>query len=268
MSLTLGTGPLANAPGGAFNFDLAGSSPKHRIFFADYPLRLRAQVGDRTVLDTTRAKLLYETNIMPVVYAPLEDFDASLLERTDHSTHCPFKGDASYWTVRAGDVVLENAVWAYEDPLPAAPWLQGYAAMYWKLAAAWYVEEEPVPLGHLRDPFHRVDVHESSRPVTVRIGDRVIAHSERPKLLIETGLPMKVYVPRADVVAGVLAPADKRTTCPYKGEARYWHVAGSADAAWSYEAPLPEAIKVQGHISFDADGIAVDLGEPRAQLRG
>ena len=118
MSLTLGTGPLASAPGGAFNFDLAGASPKHRIFFADYPLRLRAVAGDRTVVDTTRAKLLYETNIMPVVYAPLEDFDASLLERTDHSTHCPFKGDASYWTVRAGDVVLENAVWAYEDPLP------------------------------------------------------------------------------------------------------------------------------------------------------
>ena len=125
MSLTLGTGPLASAPGGAFNFDLAGASPKHRIFFADYPLRLRAVAGDRTVVDTTRAKLLYETNIPPVVYAPLEDFDASLLERTDHSTHCPFKGDASYWTVRAGDVVLENAVWAYEDPLPAAPWLRG-----------------------------------------------------------------------------------------------------------------------------------------------
>jgi len=266
MSLTLGTGPLASAPGGAFNFDLAGASPKHRIFFADYPLRLRAVAGDRTVVDTTRAKLLYETNIMPVVYAPLEDFDASLLERTDHSTHCPFKGDASYWTVRAGDVVLENAVWAYEDPLPAAPWLEGHAAMYWKLASAWYVEEEPVSLGHLRDPFHRVDVHESSRPATVRIGDRVIAHSERPKLLIETGLPMKVYVPRADVVGGVLAPAEKRTTCPYKGEAHYWDVAGIADAAWSYESPLPEAIKVQGHLSFDAEEITVELGAPRAQL--
>ena len=123
-----------------------------------------------------------------------------------------------------------------------------------------------MPLGHLRDPFHRVDVHESSRPVTVRIGDRVIAHSERPKLLIETGLPMKVYVPRADVVGGVLAPAEKRTTCPYKGEAHYWDVAGIADAAWSYESPLPEAIKVQGHLSFDAEEITVELGAPRAQL--
>ena len=268
MSLTLGTGPLANAPGGAFNFDLAGSSPKHRIFFADYPLRLRAQVGDRTVLDTTRAKLLYETNILPVPYAPIEDFDAALLVRTEHTTHCPFKGDASYWSVRAGDTEVENAVWTYADPLPAAPWLKGQAALYWKRATAWYVEEEPVPLGHLRDPFHRVDVHESSRPATVRMGDRVIAHSDRPKLLIETGLPMKVYVPRADVAAGVLAPAQRRTACPYKGEARFWDVAGIADGAWSYDAPLPEATKVQGHVSFDAEGIDVDLGAPRAQLTG
>src|SRR5215216_898782 len=101
MSLSLGTGPLAGQPGGAFNFDLS-EAPAHRIFFSDYPRRLRAVVGDRVVLDTTAAKLLYETGIPPVPYVPLADFDQALLERTDHSTHCPFKGDASYWTVRAG----------------------------------------------------------------------------------------------------------------------------------------------------------------------
>ena len=94
----------------------------------------------------------------------------------------------------------------------------------------------------------------------------MIARSERPKLLFETGLPTRVYVPRADIVPGVLAPAEKRTQCPYKGQASYWSVAGIADAAWSYEAPLPEAIKAQGHVSFDAEGIEVELGEPRAQL--
>ena len=100
--------------------------------------------------------------------------------------------------------------------------------------------------GALRDPYHRVDVHESSRPVTVTAGGGVVARSERPKLLFETGLAARVYLPRADVAAGVLAPAEKRTICPYKGEASYWSVAGIADAAWSYEAPLPEAIKVRG----------------------
>ncbi len=264
MSLSLGTGPLAGQPGGAFNFDLS-DAPAHRIFFADYPRRLRALVGDRVVLDTTAAKLLYETGILPVPYLPLEDFDQELLERTEHTTHCPFKGEATYWTVRAGDEQLENAVWAYEDPLPEAGWLNGYGALYWNKASAWFVEEEPV-LGHLKDPFHRVDVHESSRRVKITSDGTVVARSERPKLLFETGMPARVYVPRADVAAGVLAPADKRTVCPYKGQASYWSLPGIADAAWSYEAPLPEAIKVQGHVCFDAEGVEIDLGEPSAQV--
>jgi uncharacterized protein (DUF427 family) len=264
MSLTLGTGPLAGQPGGSFNFDLS-AAPAHRIFFADYPRRLRALVGDRVVLDTVGARLLYETGIGPVPYVPLADFDHELLERTDHTTHCPFKGDASYWTLRAGGEVLENSVWAYEDPLPEAPWLQGFAALYWDRASAWFVEEEPV-LGHLKDPFHRVDVHESSRPVTVTAGGRVVARSERPKLLFETGLPTCTYVPRADVAAGALGRAEKRTVCPYKGEATYWSLPGIRDAAWSYEAPLPEAVKVQGHVAFDADGVELTLGAPRAQI--
>ena len=95
---------------------------------------------------------------------------------------------------------------------------------------------------------------------------RVVARSERPKLLFETGLPARVYVPRADVAAGVLAPAEKRTVCGYKGEASYWSVAGVADAAWSYEAPLPEAIKVQGHVAFDAAPVVdgASSASPRA----
>jgi uncharacterized protein (DUF427 family) len=264
MSLTFGTGPFAGEPAGAFNFDLSGA-PAHRIFFHDYPRRLRALVGDRVVLDTVRGKLLHETGLLPVPYVPLEDFDGSLLERTDHTTHCPFKGDASYWSVRAGDTLAENAVWAYEDPRPEASWLKGYAALYWNKASAWFAEEERV-FAHLRDPFHRVDVLESSRPVTVRVDGRVVARSERPKLLYETGLPARVYITPSDVVPGVLGASDKRTVCPYKGEARYVSVAGVEHAAWTYEAPLPDAIKVQEHVCFDDAKVDVELGEPRAQL--
>jgi len=264
MTLSIGTGPLSGRPGGAFNFGLS-DAPAHRLFFFDYPGRLRALVGERVVLDTVAARLLYETGLLPVPYVPLADFDAELLERTDHTTHCPFKGDASYWSVRAGSQVVENAVWAYEDPRPESDWLKGYGALYWDKAAKWFLEEEPV-FGHLRDPFHRVDVHESSRPVTVRAGGRVVARSARPKLLFETALPPRVYVPRADVVPGVLAESEQRAVCPYKGESRYWSVAGVEDAAWSYEAPLPEAIKAQGHICFDPERVELELGEPRARL--
>jgi uncharacterized protein (DUF427 family) len=268
MSLTIGSGPLAGHPRGETNYSL--DAPKHRIWFEPYPRRLRAVVGDRVVLDTERAHLLHETGILPVPYAPLEDFDTALLERTRRSTHCPFKGDASYWTLRVGDRVVEDAVWAYEQPLGAAPWLAGFAALYWRKADEWYVEDGRV-LGHLRDPYHRVDVAESSRTARVRAGGRVVAETSRPKIVFETSLPPRVYVPRADVDPAVLVPSDTRTVCPYKGEASYWSVrAGERlleDAAWSYLTPLCEAGAVADHLSFLGDGIEVELDEPQDRFR-
>jgi uncharacterized protein (DUF427 family) len=260
MSLTVGTGPLAGKPSGDFNFAWDGA-PAHRILFEPYPRRMRALVGDRVVLDSVRGQLLYETGILPRLYVPLDDFDADLLERTSTSTHCPFKGDASYWTIRVGDRVLEDAVWAYEQPLDRAPWLAGYASLYWEKADAWFCEDERL-FSHLRDPYHRVDVFEASRPARVRVHGTVVAESARAKLLYETGLPVRVYVPGADVAPGALSPSSKRTVCPYKGEATYWNVAGVGDGAWSYETPLPEALEIARHLSFDGDGIEVELEEP------
>jgi uncharacterized protein (DUF427 family) len=269
MSLTIGSGPLAGHPGGAFNFRLDGA-PRHRIFFEDYPRRLRAVVGGRVVLDTTRAKLLHETGILAVPYVPLEDVDPDVLERTGRSTHCPFKGDASYWTVRVGERVLEDALWGYEAPMEGARWLAGHVALYWDRADAWYVEEERV-FAHLRDPYHRVDVLETSRRARVSVNGTVVARTDRAKLLYETSLPVRVYVPPADIAPGALAPSEKRTRCPYKGEATYWSVAVDGhrvpDGAFSYEAPLPDALKVQGHVSFHGEGVEVELDEPGDRFR-
>jgi uncharacterized protein (DUF427 family) len=263
MTLTLAAGPLAGTPGGAFNFSLDGAPP-HRIFFERYPRRLRAVVGDRVLVDTVGARLLHETAIAPVVYVPLADVDPAVLTRTDTSTHCPFKGDASYWTVTVGERVIRDVLWAYEEPLPAAEWLRGYGAFYWDRIDAWYVEDEQVT-GRLRDPYHRVDVHASSRPVVVRAGGTVVARSSRPKLVFETGLEPRVYIPHEDVTPGVLEPSERRTSCPYKGEARYWSVkAGGStlqDVAWTYDHPLSEAAKAAGHVSFDGEGVEVELAD-------
>jgi uncharacterized protein (DUF427 family) len=257
MTLTLGTGPLAQSPGGALNFDLS-AAPEHRIFFEDYPRRLRAVVAGVTILDTREAKLLHETAHLPVPYVPIAALDASLLTRTETSTHCPFKGDASYWSLGAGDATLDDFVWAYESPMPAAAWLEGYAALYWGKVDELYVEDER-QLGHIRDPYHRVDALESSRHVRVTAGGEVVAESDRPVMVFETGLPPLAYLPRADVLPGVLAPSGKRSICPYKGEASYWSVNGIGDAAWSYETPLPEAMRAQGHVSFAGEGIEVTM---------
>jgi uncharacterized protein (DUF427 family) len=259
MSLTLGSGPLGREPGAA-NFTV--ESPAHRLLFEPDPRRLRALVGDRVVLDTTRAHLLHETGILPVVYAPLEDFDAGVLERTATTTHCPFKGDATYFSIRAGDRLVEDAAWTYEQPLERAPWLKGFAALYPDRVDAWFVEDEPLT-GHLRDPYHRVDVHASSRPVRVTAGEQVIAQSTRPVLVFETSLPARPYIPLADVPAGVLTPSATHTHCPYKGEATYYdvHAGGTTypDAAFGYDAPLPESLKLAGHVSFWGEHVRVDL---------
>ena len=259
MSLTLGPAPLGTQPGGAFNFALDGA-PAHRLYFEPYPRRIRALVGDRVVLDSQRGHLLHESNILPRLYVPLEDIQG--LEPSETSTHCPFKGDASYFHL-AG---VEDAVWTYEDPIPAAAWLRGYGCLYHEKADAWFVEDERV-FGKLRDPYHRVDVFESSRPVTVTAGGEVIARSDRAKLLFETGLPPVAYLPGADVEAGALAPADKRTTCPYKGEAHYWHVRGIENGAWSYETPLSEAEGVARHVAFSGEGIEVAIDEPADRFK-
>lgn len=259
MTLTVGGAPLANRTTGETNYTL--DSPPHRLLFEPYPLRLRAIVGGRVVLDSTRACLLHETGLQVVPYVPLDDLDASALERTDTTTHCPFKGDASYWTVGGA----QDALWAYEDPLEAAAWLRGFAALKWSVPERWLVEDEPAFGPHLRDPYHRVDVWETSRPVEVRAGEHVLARSTRARLLAETSLPVRVYLPLGDVAPGVLEESATRTECPYKGEARYWSVRGGdtrmEDAAWLYETPLPEALKVAGHVCFDADGIDITVGE-------
>jgi uncharacterized protein (DUF427 family) len=261
MSLTQGRGPLGGGPGSS-NYTI--QAPAHRILFEPDPRRLRAFVGDTLVLDTTGAHLLHETGIAPVVYVPLADLDETLLERSQTTSHCPFKGDASYWSLRAGDELRADAVWAYEDPLPEASWLHGFASLYFDRVDRWLVEDEKVDGGRLRDPYHRVDAHVSSRPLTVTAGGEVIARSQRPTLVFETSLPVRAYVARGDVVAGHLRPSDKTTSDPYIGEATWWHVhAGGEtfrDAAHSYELPRAEAMKIAGLVCFSGEGISNDLG--------
>src|SRR4051794_8025109 len=182
MSLSLGSAPLGRSPAGAFNFDLDAAAPAHKIYFADFLPRVRAVLAGRTVLDTTRGKLLYETGILPRFYAPIEDFDAEVLTRTDRTTHCAFKGDASYWSLTVDGSSRENAVWAYESPIEDARWLAGFASLYHDKADEWWVEDELV-VGALRDPFHRVDVLPSSRRVVVAVDDEVLVDTDRAVLL-------------------------------------------------------------------------------------
>jgi uncharacterized protein (DUF427 family) len=86
--------------------------------------------GGRVIASTDQALVLQESTYPPVYYLPLEAVDADVLEPTDHQTYCPFKGDASYYTLRDGDRVAENAVWAYVTPYDSVSEIAGHVAFY------------------------------------------------------------------------------------------------------------------------------------------
>ncbi len=257
MTLTLANGPLA--PGAPETVNYALDGPRNKILFSPFPRRVRATFGGETVIDTEAGMLLHESNILPALYVPAADVRLDLATATDHSTHCPYKGDASYWSITVGDRTAENALWGYKDPIESAAWLDGYVAAYWGRLDRWFDEDDEV-FGHLRDPYHRVDVRPSSRTVTVTVGGEVVAETSNAKLLSETGLPNRFYIPEADVRSERFEASETASHCPYKGDASYRSLAGSAegaDVAWIYADPFDESRAVAGHWSFDGETVDI-----------
>ncbi|MEA2368026.1 MAG: hypothetical protein QOH38_744 [Thermoleophilaceae bacterium] len=247
MSLTRGTGPFAPRRAGVFNFELGRT--KGLIYFEDSPRRIRAILAGETIVDSRRSKLLHEQGKLPIHYFPEDEVRTELLEPTDHHTHCPWKGDASYWSVRVGDTVAENAVWGYPEPLPDAPPLAGHLAFYWDSMDEWLEEDEPL-IGHARDPYHRVDVVDTSRAIRIEIDGDVVAETTRARALFETGLPTRWYIPPDDVRADLLTTSDTHSVCAYKGVASYRTVGDEADVAWFYPEPRRDAERIRDHLCF------------------
>ena len=266
MTLTIGTGPFGDQGEKTFNFEV--EAPRdHVLYFEDSPRRVRVILGGETVADSRRVKLMHETRHLPVYYFPEEDVRMDLLEATDRTTKCPFKGEASYWSVRVGENVAENAVWSYPDPIESAPPIAGYLAFYWRKMDHWYEEDEEVFV-HPRDPYHRVDVLESSRHVKVSVNGEVVAETDRPMILFETGLPPRYYIPPEDVREDVLVQSDRHTQCPYKGIASYHSVEAGGetvkDLVWHYPEPIAAAEKIRDNLSFFNEKVDLEVdGEPQ-----
>jgi len=252
----------------------AGTAPARRIVTEVIPRRVRAFLGGIAVADTLRPLMLFEEGHVPAWYFPLDDVRMDRLVPSEHVTHCPWKGDARYWTVRVGDRVAENAAWSYPSPRPDAPDLSAYLSLYWNAMDAWFEEDEEVYV-HPRDPYKRVDVLASSRRVEVILAGEKVADCARPRLLFETGLPVRYYLPKVDVRLDWLVPSPTRTRCPYKGVASYYSAAiGSVlveDIAWYYPFPVPECPKIENLVCFyneRVDELRVDgVVEERPQTK-
>jgi uncharacterized protein (DUF427 family) len=178
-----------------------------------------------TLIDTRGALLVWEPGKKVPIYAfPAEDVAT------------PADADTASVGVRA-----------FDDPD-----LAGYVTVAWEALEHWYEEDEEVFV-HPRDPFVRVDALSSSRHVRVERDGHLLAESNDPILVFETGLPTRYYLPESDVNAAVLADSDLRTGCPYKGFASYRDAVLDGrrhpSLFWYYQDPFSEVSKVKGRLA-------------------
>jgi uncharacterized protein (DUF427 family) len=190
--------------------------------------RVRVYAGGHLVADSSAPRLVWEIPHYPTYYLPAGDVVAELE---------PADGDT--FDVVVGEVVVPGAATRRDDLVRL-----DFAAM-----DEWLEEDEPIYV-HPRDPYKRVDVLASSRHVEVRIDGVTVADSHQPRILFETSLPPRYYLPLADVRLDLLRPSTTTTSCPYKGTAEYWHVGDHEDIVWIYRTPLPESQKVAGLVCF------------------
>jgi uncharacterized protein (DUF427 family) len=229
------------------------TNPEYKITFERSPRRVRVRFNDETIADSSAAHLLFETRHLPIYYFPRADVRMDLLRASEHHTYCPYKGTASYWSIGAGDRLSENAVWGYPEPFAEVASIQDYVAFYWDRVDHWFEEDDEIFV-HARDPYKRVDVVNSARPVRVIVGGETVAETARARFLFETRLPTRYYVPPEDVRMDLLVPSEKVTACPYKGTARYYSIKIGervfADLVWCYPEPIPECPKIKGYLCF------------------
>jgi uncharacterized protein (DUF427 family) len=267
MGLMSGSGPLGRKPAGTFNFD--PPPPGSALYLEPSPKRVRVLVAGETIADSRRVMLLHESGHQPIYYFPPEDVRSDLLEPSDRHTRCPKKGEASYFTIRVGERVVDAGAWYYPAPIAGAPPIDHLIAFYWNRVDRWLEEDEEVFV-HPRDPYHRVDVVRSDRHLRVSLDGGLLADSSRALALFESNLPTRWYLPREDVAAE-LEPSQTVTRCPYKGQASYYSVklAGGElgnDLIWCYEAPLAEVVRIEGLLCFFNERVDIELdGELQAR---
>jgi uncharacterized protein (DUF427 family) len=232
--------------------------------------RVRANLGADTIVDSTRAILVWEPRrVVPSYAVPAEDIRADLSTAPPADSQAagvlhpgiPFRvHTAAGEPVSIADREGAGFRLADED-------LDGYVVLDFKAFDEWYEEDEPIH-GHPRDPFHRVDVRRTARRVRIEIDSEVIAETTSARMLFETSLPTRFYVPREDVRAE-LRPSELHTYCPYKGQASYWSLdAGGRirkDLAWSYEEPLPDIVAITGLVAFWNERVDIFLDDAHGE---
>jgi uncharacterized protein (DUF427 family) len=217
--------------------------------------RVRAYLEGDLVADTYAPLLVWENSHYPAYYIPAADVRAELIP-AGKSEQKKWLGDAELLHVKASMATAELAARRYPDS-PVRE-LRDSVRLEWGAMSEWLEEDEPVYV-HPRSPYTRIDILASSRQVRVELDGVTVAESGQPRILFETGLPPRYYLPLTGLRVDLLRPSDTSSKCPYKGTAAYWSVDTSTataggrlhtDVVWIYRAPLPESQKIAGLAAF------------------
>ena len=251
MSLTKGSGPFGEQPAGSFNFD--PRAPEEVLYVERSARRVRVLLAGETIADSDEVLLLHPPGRTPTYVFQRQHVRTDVFEPSDRRQSDPGMGDRTYYTVRVGDRQAIDGAYSWQQPPEPAAQMAGLVAFDWDSMDGVFEEDEEVFV-HPRDPYTRIDVLRSSRRVEVRSGDTLVAESTRPRMLMESGLPVRYYLPRDDVGVELFEPSYTTTRCPYKGIAHYWSLRSGErfekDIAWTYPEPSHDAEAVRGLVCF------------------
>ncbi|HEY3479692.1 MAG TPA: DUF427 domain-containing protein [Streptomyces sp.] len=229
------------------------------------PRRIRGFVGGRPVLDTRRARYVWEWPAYPQYSIPIADVTGGELVDEDHEEkRAP--GTVRRHALRVGGELRPGAAWVWADD--AAGGLAGTVRFEWSALDAWFEEDEHVFV-HPRNPYTRVDALRSSSRVRVELDGLVLADAPSCVPVFETGLPTRYYLDRTFVDFTLLTPTDTVTACPYKGTTSgYWSVrtprGTHKDLAWAYDFPTRQLSPVAGLVCFYNERVDLFVdGEPQ-----
>ncbi|KAL7812725.1 DUF427 domain-containing protein [Trichoderma gracile] len=217
--------------------------------------RIRIIFNKTLIVDTTRAVLVWEHEWYPQYYVPAADIQNAFL--TNDALATLAVAEKPGVEARSTDRVLrfdDDQSWGV---------LAGLLRLEFSAMDSWLEEDLPI-YGHPKDPFKRIDILPSTRPIEVRIAGKTVAKSAYAQHLHETGLRVRYYLPLASVVdPALLRPSKTTTYCPYKGTAEYYDVVLDGkeykDVVWYYRATLHESAAVAGLISFYNEKVEIYL---------
>jgi uncharacterized protein (DUF427 family) len=264
VGLSWQQGPLST--GAIGHFLVPEPLPKRLLYVERLRRRMRVRFGGRWIAESERVLLLFEPGRYPVAYFPEADVAAGVLERTEYTTQHADIGPTSWYIVHAGEQhVAARGAWQHTG-LPAyASELQGHVAFAWRAMDGFYEEDERI-LGHAADPYHRIDIRQSSRNLVVRHDGRVVADTRRALVLYESGFAPRWYVPRADIDEIALTPVKLQTFCPYKGLCSYYSIGDARQAAWCYPDAYAQVGRISNFVSFEPDIVSVYLDGTQLHL--